>query len=180
MSTATTINSRDLMVRRKQPLAMPTDLMTEATRDISAAMNGLLADVIALHIRTRNVRWHVSGPRFRSHHRMLDEHAEQLFAMTDPLTERIRKVGGISLRSIGPVAPNPRSSVTDAISVNPLDMLAELRQDNIMMTARLRETQNVCYECRDIASASLIKVWINESWTRTWNLFETTHRDTAT
>lgn len=154
------------------PLATPTDLKPEATKDIAGAMNAILADVFALYLKTKNFHWHLSGPHFRDYHLMLDDHADQLFAMTDPIAERVRKVGGNTLRSIGQIAKMKRVADNDASYVEPLDMLAELREDNKEMAARLREAHDVCDEHRDIATASLIEVWIDETERRTWFLFE--------
>jgi starvation-inducible DNA-binding protein len=154
------------------PLATPTDLKPQATKDIAGAMNAILADVFALYLKTKNFHWHLSGPHFRDYHLMLDDHADQLFAMTDPIAERVRKVGGNTLRSIGQIAKMKRVADNDASYVEPLDMLAELREDNKDMAARLREAHDVCDEHRDIATASLIEVWIDETERRTWFLFE--------
>jgi starvation-inducible DNA-binding protein len=158
--------------RQKAPLVTPTDLKPEATRDISAAMNGILADVFALYLKTKNFHWHMSGPHFRDYHVMLDEQADQLYAMTDPIAERIRKLGGTTLRSIGHIARTQRILDNDAVYVEPSDMLAELCDDNKTIATRLREVHNVCDENNDIASASFIEVWIDETERRTWFLFE--------
>jgi starvation-inducible DNA-binding protein len=143
-------------------------------------MNAILADVFALYLKTKNFHWHMSGPHFRDYHRLLDEQADQLFAMTDPIAERIRKVGGRTLYSIGHISRLQRIIDNDAHYVEPLDMLAELREDNKTLAARLREVHNVCEEHRDIATASLIEVWINETERRTWFLFEASRRGDAT
>jgi starvation-inducible DNA-binding protein len=164
----------DLVERRRAPLATPTDLGTAATKDISAAMNAILADVFALYLKTKNFHWHVSGPHFRDYHLLLDEQADQVFAMADPTAERIRKLGGSTLRSIGHIGRAQRVLDNDAVYVEPSDMLAELREDNKMLAARLREAHEVCGEHRDIATASLIEVWIDETERRTWFLFEAT------
>ncbi len=166
----------DLKTRRKAPLATPSDLPAEATVDISAALNGLLADVFALYLKTKNFHWHMSGPHFRDYHMLLDEQADQLFAMSDPLAERIRKVGGTTLRSIGHIARLQRISDNDADYVDPLDMLSELREDNATLAARLREAHNVTDKHRDIASSSLLENWIDETERRTWFLFESSRR----
>jgi starvation-inducible DNA-binding protein len=166
----------ELLRRRDAPLETRTDLTPAATRDVAAAMNAILADVFALYLKTKNFHWHMSGPHFRDYHLLLDEHAEQLFAMTDPIAERIRKIGGLTLRSIGQIARTQRVLDNDAEYVEPLDMLAELADDNKTLTARLREAHNVCDEHRDVATASLIEVWIDETERRTWFLFETTRR----
>ncbi|MDQ8035357.1 DNA starvation/stationary phase protection protein [Bordetella genomosp. 1] len=157
---------------RKRPLATPTDLAAAATRDISAALNQLLADVFALYLKTKNFHWHVSGPHFRDYHLLLDEQGDQLFAMTDPIAERVRKIGGTTLRSIGDIARRMRVLDNDADYVEPIDMLAELREDNKALAAALREAHNVTDEYRDIASSSLIENWIDETERRTWFLFE--------
>src|SRR5471032_2484647 len=163
---------QDLQARRRAPLATPTDLKKAATKDIAGAMNAILADVFALYMKTKNFHWHMSGPHFRDYHLLLDEQADQLYAMTDPIAERIRKVGGSTLRSIGDIARTQRVQDNDAQYVEPLDMLAELREDNKTLAARFREAHNVCDEHRDIATASLIEVWIDETERRTWFLFE--------
>jgi starvation-inducible DNA-binding protein len=171
--------TRALKARRDAPLATPTDLKPAATKDIAAALNGVLADVFALYLKTKNFHWHMSGPHFRDYHLMLDEQSEQLFAMTDPLAERIRKVGGRTLRSIGHIARTQRVLDNDAEYVEPADMLAEVRDDNQALAARLREAHDLCNEHRDIASASLIEVWIDETERRTWFLFESGRRGDA-
>jgi starvation-inducible DNA-binding protein len=153
-------------------LATPTDLGSNTTRDVGAALNLLLADAFALYLKTKNFHWHMSGPHFRDYHLLLDEQADQIFAMTDPLAERVRKIGGTTLRSIGHVARLQRVLDNDAEYVTPLDMLAELRDDNKQMAAALREAHGVCDEEGDVASASLIEVWIDETERRTWFLFE--------
>ena len=157
---------------QKAPLITPTDLKASATRDVSAAMNGILADVFALYLKTKNFHWHMSGPHFRDYHVMLDEQADQLYAMTDPIAERIRKLGGTTLRSIGHIARTQRILDNDAEYVEPSDMLAELCDDNKTVAARLREVHSVCDDNHDIASASFIEVWIDETERRTWFLFE--------
>jgi starvation-inducible DNA-binding protein len=167
---------QDLVTRRNAPLATPTDLKAKATQDISGALNGILADVFALYLKTKNFHWHMSGPHFRDYHLLLDEQADQLYAMTDPLAERIRKVGGSTLRSIGHISRVQRILDNDATYVEPLDMLAELRDDSKTLAARLREAHDVCDEHRDIATASLIEVWIDETERRTWFLFESTRQ----
>jgi starvation-inducible DNA-binding protein len=157
-------------------LATPTDLAAEATRDVGGAMNAILADVFALYLKTKNFHWHLSGPHFRDYHLMLDEQGDQIFGMTDPIAERIRKIGATTLHSIGHISRLQRIADNDADYVEPLDMLAELRDDNKDLAARLREAHNVCEEHRDIATASLIEVWIDETERRTWFLFEASRR----
>ena len=174
MTPSDTRKTQDLKQRRAAPLATPTDLKAAATRDIAGAMNAVLADVFAMYLKTKNVHWHMSGPHFRDYHLMLDDQADQLYAMTDPIAERIRKVGGRTLRSIGHIARSQRVLDNDADFVEPLDMLAELRDDNQALAANLRSVHDLCNEHRDIASASLIEVWIDETERRTWFLFEST------
>lgn len=172
-------STNDLKLRRNAPLATPTDLKAAASKDIAGAMNAILADVFAIYLKTKNFHWHMSGPHFRDYHLLLDEQATQLFAMTDPIAERIRKVGGNTLRSIGHIARTQRVLDNDADYVEPLDMLAELREDNMTLAGRFREAHDVCNEHRDIASASLIEVWIDETERRTWFLFEATRHGDA-
>src|SRR5947207_5787891 len=167
----------ELRQRRDAPLTTPTDLTRSATKDIAGAMNAILADVFALYLKTKNIHWHMSGSHFRDYHLLLDEHADQLFAMTDPIAERIRKIGGLTLRSIGHISRTQRVLDNDAEYVEPLDMIAELAEDNKTLAARLPEAHNVCDEHRDVATASLIEVWIDESERRTWFLFEARRRD---
>ena len=180
MKKPTATKTSDLKPRRKAPLATPTDLKAAATKDISAAMNAILADVFALYLKTKNFHWHMSGPHFRDYHLLLDEQADQIYAMADPIAERIRKLGGSALRSIGHIARTQRVLDNDAEYVEPLDMLAELREDNKEMAARLREAHNVADDHRDIATASLIEVWIDETERRTWFLFEASRHGDAT
>jgi starvation-inducible DNA-binding protein len=166
----------DLEHKQEAPLNTPTDLKAAATRDIAGAMNAILADVFALYLKTKNFHWHMSGPHFRDYHLLLDEQGDQIFAMTDPIAERIRKVGGTTLRSIGHIARLQRVSDNDAEYVEPEDMLAELREDSKTFAARLREAHGVCEDHNDIATASLIEVWIDETERRTWFLFEAGRR----
>ena len=171
-----TTNRTTLVRRQEAPLATSTDLHPKATRDISGALNALLADVFALYLKTKNFHWHMSGPHFRDYHLLLDEQGEQIFAMTDPLAERVRKIGGMTLRSIGQISKLQRFSDNDADYVDPLDMLAELREDNKTLTIKFREAHEVCEEHGDIATASLIENWIDETERRTWFLFEASRR----
>jgi starvation-inducible DNA-binding protein len=157
---------------RLSPLRTPTDLQSTATRDISAALNPVLADFFALYLKTKNFHWHVSGPHFRDYHLLLDEQAQQIVDTTDAVAERVRKIGGTTLRSIGHIARLQRILDNDADFVTPADMLAELREDNKQLTAALRETHGLCDEYDDVASASLIENWIDEAERRTWFLFE--------
>ena len=163
---------KELKGRRAAPLVTPSDLGAKASANIAGGMNAILADVWALYFKTKNYHWHMSGPHFRDYHLLLDEQADQLYGMSDPIAERIRKVGGNTLRSIGHVARLQRIKDNDADYVDPLDMLAELREDNQSLAARLREVHDVVDEARDIATASLIENWIDETERRTWFLFE--------
>ena len=162
--------------RRTAPLQTPSVYDTNAIRDLSAALTALLADTFALYLKTKNFHWHVSGPHFRDYHLMLDEQGDQIFAMTDPMAERVRKIGGTTLRSIGHIARLQRVEDNDADYVTPEDMLAELRDDNKAMVERLRETHGLCDEAGDVATASLIENWIDGAERRGWFLFEATRR----
>jgi len=164
----------DLKKRRAAPLRTPTDLKSGATRDISASLNALLADVYALYLKTKNFHWHMSGAHFRDYHLMMDEQSTQLFAMTDPLAERVRKLGGQTLHSIGHIARTQRVLDNDADYVTPLDMLSELHDDNRAMASHLREAHGLCNEHSDIATASLLEGWIDSTEQRGWFLFEAT------
>jgi starvation-inducible DNA-binding protein len=166
----------ELRQRRDAPISTRTDLKPAAVKDIAGAMNAILADVFALYLKTKNFHWHMSGPHFRDYHLLLDEQADQLFAMTDPIAERVRKLGGITLRSIGQISRTQRVLDNDAEYVEPLDMLAELGEDNKALTTRFRQAHNLCDKHRDVATASLIEVWIDETERRTWFLFEATRR----
>ena len=172
MKTATAKGTQALLERRDAALETRTDLGAKATKDIAGAMNVILADVFALYLKTKNFHWHMSGPHFRDYHLLLDEQGEQLFAMTDPIAERVRKLGGLTIRSVGHIARMQRVDDNDADFVEPSDMLAELREDNRTLTGRLREVHDVCDEYRDYATASLIEVWIDETERRSWFLFE--------
>ncbi len=173
-------STKELERRQEIPLITPTDLKADATRDVSGAMNAILADVFALYLKTKNFHWHMSGPHFRDYHLLFDEQGDQLFAMTDPIAERIRKLGGTTIRSIGHIARLQRVADNDAPYVEPEDMLAELREDNQTLAARLREAHGVCEEYEDVATASLIEVWIDETERRTWFLFEAGRREDST
>jgi starvation-inducible DNA-binding protein len=164
----------DAKTRRMAPLQTPTDLGAEAAKDVAAALNLLLADVFALYLKTKNFHWHVSGPHFRDYHLLLDEQADQLYATTDPIAERVRKVGGTTLRSIGQISRWQRVKDNDADYVTPQDMLAELREDNSQLALRMKEAHDLCDEDGDVATASLLEVWIDEAERRAWFLFEST------
>jgi starvation-inducible DNA-binding protein len=162
--------------RRAASLLTPTDLTPDATKDISAALTTLLADMFALYLKTKNFHWHMSGRHFRDYHLLLDEQAEQIFATTDAIAERVRKIGGTTLRSIGQISRLQRLLDNEAEYVSPHDMLAELRDDNKQLTAAMRETHTLCDEHEDVASASLLENWIDEAERRTWFLFEATRQ----
>src|SRR5438034_1421577 len=168
------MNAKAAAVDRKSPVEVRSSLGSKATRDVSGALNALLADFFALYLKTKNFHWHVSGPHFRDYHLLLDEQADQLFATTDVIAERVRKIGGTTVRSIGHIGQLQRVLDNDAEYVTPLDMLAELRDDNTQLADRMRETHNVCDEHRDVATASLLEVWIDEGERRAWFLFEAT------
>jgi starvation-inducible DNA-binding protein len=162
-----------LETRRKSALATPSRLGAEAVKNISGGLNALLADAFALYIKTKNFHWHVSGPHFRDYHLLLDDQADQIFAMTDDIAERVRKIGGVTIRSIGHIARLKRLSDNDAEYVDPLDMIGELREDNSTVLASMREVHDLCGEERDVATASLLETWIDETERRIWFLFET-------
>jgi len=172
----TSARSKAKAPTRDSRLDPPSDLGANAVGDISAALNLLLADVFALYLKTKNFHWHVSGPHFRSYHLMFDEHGDQIFAMTDPIAERVRKIGGITLHSIAEIARTTRVIENDKEYVEPSDMVAELRDDNKDLIARLRSAHDVCSEHNDVASTSLIENWIDEAERRMWFLFETSRR----
>jgi starvation-inducible DNA-binding protein len=167
------MKTKELIARRKSSLETPGTATPEARRDIAAGLNLLLADMFALYIKTKNFHWHVSGPHFRDYHLMLDAQADQIFATTDVIAERVRKLGATTLRSIGHIARLQRVLDNDAEFVTPLDMLSELRDDNVGIVSRLKEVHGTCDDAGDVATASLIEVWIDETETRIWYLFET-------
>jgi starvation-inducible DNA-binding protein len=162
--------------RRTAPLHTRSDLGAEATKDLAGALNVLAADLFALYLKTKNFHWHVSGPHFRDYHLLLDEQADQIFAITDTVAERVRKLGGTTLHSIGHIARLQRIKDNDAEFVSPQDMLGELRDDNLRLISQMRETHSVCDERRDVATASLLEVWIDEAEKRAWFLFEASRR----
>ena len=157
---------------QKAALTTPADLSEKAIQDISEALMVLLSDVFALYLKTKNFHWHMSGPHFRDYHLLLDDQGEQIFAMTDAIAERARKIGGATLRSIGQVARFQRIADNDAEYVKPLDMITELRDDNETLTRNMREVHSVCDEAGDVATASLLENWIDEAEKRVWFLFE--------
>ncbi len=165
--------------RRSAPLQTPSAFGPNAKQDIAAALNLLRADMFALYVKTKNFHWHVSGPHFRDYHLLLDEQADQIFATTDPIAERVRKLGTLTLHSIGQIAALKRVLDNEADYVTPDVMLAELRDDNKELTGRMRAAHNVCEEHGDVATASLLEVWIDEAEKRVWFLFEASRRGEA-
>jgi starvation-inducible DNA-binding protein len=146
----------------------------EAVKDITGALNAMLADVFALYLKTKNFHWHMSGPHFRDYHLLLDEHADQIFAMTDDIAERVRKIGGLTIRSIGEISRLQRVADNDAEFVDPADMLGELREDNNALVLSMLAAHGLCDDANDVATASLLENWIDETQRRSWFLFETT------
>ena len=152
----------------------PTDLGAAAVREISAALRALLADTFALYLKTKNFHWHMSGPHFRDYHLLLDEQSDQIFAMTDPIAERGRKIGGSTLHSVGEIKRTQRLLDNDEAYVTPRDMLAELHGDNKQLVAEMRRTHELCEQHNDVATASLLEAWIDETERRAWFLYEST------
>jgi starvation-inducible DNA-binding protein len=172
MKTSTKRPHQVVVRKREAPLLTPTDLKPVATRDITIALNAILADVFALYFKTKNFHWHMSGPHFRDYHKLFDQQAEQLFEMTDAVAERVRKVGGMTLHSIGEVSRLQRIRDNDEAFVEPEDMLAELREDNKALAVSLRAAHQLCDKHKDVATASMIEIWLDEGERRTWFLFE--------
>jgi starvation-inducible DNA-binding protein len=164
----------ELINRQKSPLTNKTDIPAESVKDISGGLNAVLADVFGLYLKTKNFHWHMSGPHFRDYHLLLDDHADQLFAMTDEIAERVRKIGGTTIRSIGQIARLQRISDNDAEYVTPTDMLSELHEDEKALTLSMRAVHALCDDAGDIATASLLENWVDQSQRRSWFLFETT------
>src|SRR6266853_4172696 len=158
-----TMNLRETELRRVEPLDSIADFEPHAAAKISSALNTVLADMFALYVKTKNFHWHISGPHFREYHLLLDEQAAQIFAMTDNIAERARKIGGTTIRSIGHIARLQRLKDNDAVYVDPLDMLAELREDNRALAGSMREVHNLCAEENDVATTSLLETWIDET-----------------
>jgi starvation-inducible DNA-binding protein len=173
------MNEASAKLRGEYPLETPTDLGAEATKELAPALTTLLADFFALYLKTKNFHWHMSGPHFRDYHLLLDDHGDQIFAATDAIAERVRKIGGTTLRSIGQISTLQRLSDNDAYFVAPLDMLAELREDNMSLTVFLREVHSLCDKHGDVATASLIEIWIDEAERRSWFLYEASRRGEA-
>ena len=164
----------ELVARRDAVLTPHTDIAPDAVKDIAGALTALVADVFAIYVKTKNFHWHMSGPHFRDYHLLLDEHADQLFAMTDDIAERVRKIGGTTLRSIGHIARVKRIADNDADYVSPKDMLSELWEDNKALVLSMRSAHDLCDEVGDVATASLLENWIDEGQRRAWFLFEMT------
>ena len=164
----------DLIKRQKSPLATPSDIGAKSVKDISGALNALLADVFSLYLKTKNFHWHMSGPHFRDYHLLLDDHGDQLFAMTDAIAERVRKIGGTTIRSIGHIARLQRIADNDADYVTPKDMLSELHENEKALTLSMRAAHTLCDDAGDVATASLLENWIDQSQRRSWFLFEST------
>src|ERR1700677_1819887 len=164
----------ELVSRQKAPLNTPSDIEPQAVKDITGALTALLADVFALYIKTKNFHWHMSGPHFRDYHLLLDDHGDQLFAMTDDIAERVRKIGGTTIRSIGHIARLQRVRDNEAEYVTPADMLSELHEDDKAFTLSMRAAHALCDDAGDVATASLLENWIDQSQRRSWFLFEAT------
>src|ERR1039457_2445070 len=175
MTKNQSIKRDDLIARRASPLVTPSDLGANATKDVAGSMNGILADVFALYLKTKNFHWHMSGPHFRDYHLLLDEQAAEIFAMTDPIAERARKIGCTTLRSIGDIAQHQRLLDNDEQSATAKSMLEELFADSRCLTKLMRAAHEVCDEFKDVATASLLQVWIDEAERRTWFLHQTLH-----
>jgi starvation-inducible DNA-binding protein len=175
MKKYATKNAEHPIATRPTPIVTLTDLPPQAVKDIAEVMNAILADVFALYLKTKSFHWHVSGPHFRDYHLLLDEQAEQILAMTDPIAERVRKLGEPTLKSIGHIGRLQRVRDNDAGYVEPQGMLAELLEDNKALATRFRQAHDVC-EHRDVATASLIEVWIDETERRKWFLYEAAQR----
>src|SRR5271169_6861269 len=166
------MNAREIGHGKRGSASMPTAFESHAVAKMSDALTGLLADLFALYVKTKNFHWHVTGPHFRDYHLLLDEQASQIYAATDLIAERVRKLGGMVIRSIRHVARLQRLSDNDAEFVPPLDMLAELRDDNSQLTSFMREAHRLSDQHGDVATASLLENWIDEAETRVWYLFE--------
>jgi starvation-inducible DNA-binding protein len=163
-----------LVDRRKAPLNNPSDIDPKAVKDITGALNALLADAFGLYVKIKNFHWHMSGPHFRDYHLLLDDHGDQVFAMRDDIAERVRKIGGTTIRSIGHIARLQRISDNDAEFVTPKDMLSELHEDERALTLSMRAAHDLCDDAGDVATTSLLENWIDQSQRRSWFLFEIT------
>lgn len=169
-------SSTKSIAHQKAPLTTPSDIDPKSVNDITGALNALLADVFSLYLKTKNFHWHVSGPHFRDYHLLLDDHGDQLFAMTDEIAERVRKIGGTTIRSIGHIARLQRVADNDSDFVTPADMLSELHEDEKALCLRMRAVHTLCGDEGDVATASLLENWIDQSQRRSWFLFEATRR----
>ena len=170
------MNNKVVEARRAAKLATPSSFSESAVRDLSGALTTLLADVFAVYLKTKNFHWHMSGQHFRDYHLLLDDQGEQIFAMTDPIAERVRKIGGTTLRSIGQIARTQRIFDNDAPYVTPLDMIAELHDDNASLVRSMRAVHGLCDDVEDVATASLLENWIDETERRVWFLYESSRR----
>src|ERR1700722_19400782 len=168
--------TKERVALQKAPLKVPTDIAPEAVADITGALNALLADVFTLYLKTKNFHWHMTGPHFRDYHLLLDDHGDQLFAMTDEIAERVRKIGGTTIRSIGNIARLQRIPDNDAEDVTPEEMLAEVKENEKQLITIMRETHDLCDEAGDVATTSMLENWIDQAERRHWFLFETTRR----
>jgi starvation-inducible DNA-binding protein len=164
----------ELIKRQEAPLKTPSDIAPKAVKDIAGGLNALLADVFTLYLKTKNFHWHMSGPHFRDYHLLLDDHGDQIFAMTDDIAERVRKIGATTIRSIGHIARLQRIPDNDADFVDPFDMLSELREDEKALVLRMRAVHVLCEDAGDVATASLLENWIDQGQRRVWFLFEST------
>jgi starvation-inducible DNA-binding protein len=167
-------STKELKERQKAPLRTPSDIDPQAVKEITGALNALLADIFSLYLKTKNFHWHMSGPHFRDYHLLLDDHGDQLYAMTDDIAERVRKIGGTTIRSIGHIARLQRVADNDAEFVDPADMLSELREDEKEIVLRMLAVHGLCDDANDVATASLLENWIDQAQRRIWFLFETT------
>ena len=165
--------------KTKPRLATPTDLGSNATKDISGALNAILADTFALYLKTKNFHWHVGGRHFRDYHLLLDEQSEAIFATTDQLAERVRKLGGITLRSVGEIARLQTIQDNNEDYVPPREMLRELMEDNKRMAAALRKAHKLADDNDDRGTAQLLEAFIDETEKRTWFLFEASRQEGA-
>jgi len=159
---------------QRAPLATPTDIDPQAAKEITGALNALVADVFALYLKTKNFHWHMSGPHFRDYHLLLDDHGDQIFGITDDIAERVRKIGGTTIHSIGHIARLQRVRDNDAEFVDPADMLSELREDEKTLVLSMRAVHSLCDDAGDVATASLLENWIDQAQRRVWFLFEAT------
>jgi starvation-inducible DNA-binding protein len=174
------MDTRETGALRFGPISMPSGFEPDAIEKLSATLTALLADLFALYVKTKNFHWHVSGPHFRDYHLLLDEQGEQIFATTDAIAERVRKIGGVTIHSIGEIARLQRIVDNDTLNVAAQHMLAELCEDNARLAVRLRSAHSVCDRYGDVASASLIEIWIDEAERRVWFLYEATRPDPET